>query len=84
MKQVRFPLCLLSFCLTVLFGTQIAFAAPDESKFDFLLPVIGKLYEVLLREWQICGGIFLIGFLYAVIFILRRSKKPVTKTKKGV
>ncbi len=84
MKQIRFLVSLMSSCSAAILGMQVAFAASNSSKAELLLPVIEKLYEVLLKEWWICGGIFLIGTAYAVAFVLRRTKWPVSKMRKEV
>ena len=84
MKRIRFPLCLLCSCSVAIFGVQFAFAASGSSKAEFLLPVIEMLYNILLTEWRICGGICLIGAVYAVVFVLRRIRKPSQKTRKEV
>ncbi|MGI6261166.1 MAG: hypothetical protein ACOYJR_04925 [Acutalibacteraceae bacterium] len=84
MKQVRFLVWLLSSCSAVIFGVRVAFAASNSSKAELLLPVIEKLYDVLLKEWWICGGIFLVGAVYAVVFVLHRTKRATSKVRKEV
>ena len=84
MKRMRTLVGLLCSCALVLFGTQIAFADTGAMIAEMLLTVIEKMHSIVIVEWWVSGGIFLIGLIYAVVFVLRGSKNQNPKTRKEV